>query len=468
MSLAYGLTFDQKSNVYKFNHVPVTVTENDTSYIFKNNMDEMLYFIDFNQLLYRVSNEEIFRIASMSDGKQTVPTSILMPNNLDTFVHNNVKSNYTSLKQLYAWVRFIIANIISESDNTSESEGFRPFTQLQIEQIFSNLNINEISEENKKCFTDSVNLFDFHKNVKKIFWFGTVLEKYGIVIPTFETLGALHPCEVFMLANNIMRYICVWEAADKAIDCVIASNIIFIQFLQDTGSATNQYSAILPCMCALAVSSLSPAADPRISKDFDSKAKLLFNRAKFNRDDNHGWYRFQMKVKNANTICSREDCLDILQYLFFKFNIFKDQQFDVVLAYMRKVFHFYKKSELYIYIIVFGMSLSSLRVAKPIKNITGSKNLANFNIENIEVRSINNEVKQNLYKQMKNDISIIFNFIDPFKCYILNLQETNPAFKINNLTDEVLFYFMKTDNSFSELINYILKTILPLITSQLI
>lgn len=464
MNPSYGLKFDQSNNIYRFNNHPVKITESDTSYIFKNyDTDEMVFFVDYNQLLYRVSEEDIIKIAILSNGKQMVPSILLMPKNIDLFVHSNIKSNFTSLKYLYAWMRFIIEKI-----NSLHPEGFRPFNQLQIEQIFANLNINEISEENKKCFTDSVNLFDFNSNLEKIFWFDKVLEKYEIVIPSIDTLSSIHPREIFILANNLMRYICVWEAANKSIDCVIASNIIFIQFLQDTGSSTNQYSALLPSMCALAVMALTPTTSPNLPRDLDKKANLLFNRAKFNRDDNYGWYRFQMKVKNANAICSRENCFDILQYLFFQFNIFKDQEFDVVLAYMRKVFNFFEKPELYIYVIVFGMSLSSLRVAKPLKNITGIHNLANFDIKNIEIRNVTAELKQNLYKQMKKDISVIFDFIDPYKRYILNLQEINSSFKINNLTDEVLFYFMKTDNSFSELINYILKTILPLVTSQLI
>lgn len=460
MNTSHGLRFDR--HIYKYNDVPVNITENDTSYIFKNiETDEMVFFIDYSQLLYKINEEDIIRIALSSQGKQMVPTVLLMPANLDMFVHTNVKSSLTSLKQLYAWV-----NLIIEKLNGNNVE-FRPFNQLQIEQIFENLNINEISEENRKCFTDSVNLFDFNNNINKIFWFNEVVEKYEI--PNLENLFKSHPRDVFMLANNLMRYICVWEAADKNIEYVIASNIIFIQFLQDTGSATNNYSALLPCMCALAVTSIMPATIPHeTSRELSNKAKLLFNRAKFNRDDNYGWYRFQMKVKNANSICSREDCLDILQYLFFQFNIFKDQEFDTVLAYLRRVFNFYRKPELYIYVIVFGLSLSSLRIAKPIKNITGTKNLANFNIENIGIRNVTTELRQNLYKEMKNDVAMIFNFVDPFKDYMLNLQEKNHAFKINNLTDEVLFYFMKTNNSFSELVNYILKTILPLITSQLI
>lgn len=460
MHTSHGLKFDQR--VYRFNDEPVYITENDTSYIFKNiDNDEMVYFIDYSQLLYKITEEDIIRIALMSRGKQFVPTLLLTPKNLDMFVHTNIKSSLTSLRQLYAWVKFIIEKI-----NGINGE-FRPFNQLQIEQIFENLNINEISDENRKCFSDSVNLFDFNNNINKIFWFNDVIDKYEIVIPTLETLSTIHPRDVFMLANNLMRYICVWEAADKSIDSVIASNIIFIQFLQDTGSSTNNYSAILPCMCALAVTSIIPAPIPREnSKDLNNKAKELFNRAKFNRDDNYGWYKFQMKVKNANNICSREDSLDILQYLFFQFNIFKDQEFDVVLAYMRKVFNFYKKPLLYIYIIVFGLSLSSLRVAKPIKNITGTKNLANFNIENIGIRNVTTELRQHLYKEMKNDVAVIFDFVDPYKSYMLNLQQKD--FKINNLTDEVLYFFMKSNNSFSELVNYILKTILPLITSQLI
>lgn len=470
---SHSLKFDQYNNVYKFNGIPVEITENDTSYIFKSiQNNEMIYFIDHSQLLYRISEEDVMRIAIMSLGKQTVPTTLLMPKDIDTFVHTNVKTNFTSLRQLYAWAKFIIGKVNTCSNTTpgvTKPEGeFKPFNQLQIEQIFEHLNVNEVSEENKKCFSDSVNLFDFKSNVKKIFWFSEVLDKYGMVIPTLETLHTVHPREVFMLVNNLMRYVCVWEAADKPIDCVIASNIIFIQFLQDTGSSTNHYSAILPCMCALAVASTSPTKECQISRDLNTKAKMLFNRAKFNRDDNYGWYKFQMKVKNAKSICSREDCLDILQYLFFQFNIFKDHEFDVVLAYMRKVFSFYKKPELYIYIIVFGMSLLSLRVAKPIKNITGTKNLANFNIENIGVRNITTELKQSLYREMKKDVSVIFDFLDPYKSYMLSLQEKNLSFKINNLTDEVLFYFMKTDKFFSELINYILKTVLPLITSQLI
>lgn len=461
MNSCYGLRFDSDNNIYKFNNIPVKITENETSYIFNDfYTDEMIYFIDYSQMLYKVEEENILRIALLSHGKQIVPTVLLMPKNLDMFVHTNIKSNLTSLKQLYAWLKLIIGKI-----NGTMLEEFRPFTRLQIEQIFENLDINEISSENRQCFMDSVNLFDFDNNLKKIFWFDEVIDKYKIDIPNIETLHTIHPRDAFMLVNNLMRYICVWEAADKNIESVIASNIIFIQFLQDTGSATNHYSALLPCMCALAVTSVIPT---RLTKNTLKEAKLLFNRAKFNRDDNYGWYRFQMKVKNANNICSRGDCLDILQYLFFQFNIFKDHEFDVIIAYMRKVFNFYKKPELYIYVIIFGLSLSSLRVAKPIKNITGTRNLANFNIENIGIRNVTTELRQNLYKEMKNDISVIFNFVDPYKNYMLNLQEKNPSFKINNLTDEVLFYFMKTDNSFSELVNYILKTILPLVTSQLI
>jgi hypothetical protein len=460
-----GLQFDQTINTYKYNNVPVKITENETSYLFRDfETDELVYFIDYSQLFYKIDNESILKIASMSLGKQIVPTALLMPSDLDTFIHTNIKSNLTSLRQLYAWLRLIIAKI-----NNRPVEEFRPFQKLQIAEVFENLNINEISEENKQCFTDSINLFDFHCNLEKIFWFNTITEKYNLTVPDLDHLHTLHPRDAFMLANNLMRYICVWEAADKNITAVMASNIIFINFLQDTGSMNNAYTPLLPFMQALAIMSTTPASAPyNLSNTLNQKAKLLFNRGKFNRDDNHGFYRFQMKVKNSNKICSREDCLDILQYLFFKFNIFKDQEFDVVIAYMRKVFYFYKRPELYIYIIVFGLSLLSLRVAKPIKNITGTKNLANFNIENIGVRHINAETKQNLYKEMKNDITTIFNFVDPYKNYMLGLQDTNPSFKVNNLSDEVLFYFMKTNNSFSELVNYILKTVLPLITSQLI
>lgn len=483
-----NIVYEVTSDTFKYLDRTVCITENDTCYLFTDQESGILvHYINYDQLFNLVAlnselSRDILRMALKSEGKQNVPTSILLPlASTDTFVHDRTFSNLSSLRQLSCWVKFISNNMHGTYELGSKA--FTPFEPLQIGKVFESINVNSFSDEAQKVFDDSLELFDFENNLSKISWFSTALAKYGTILPNIESeninlFNHISPGDAFTLVNEIMAYIFVYEAAKHPMEQIVASNIIFIHFLQDTGSGTNAYRPLLPVMQAAVMYTLMPAIVPsNMSTFLKSKVKYLIEKSKLNKNNNRrGWYKLYMKLKNVQQRCNKSDCMDILQYSLFEYNVFEDETQDVVIAFLRTVLNQHKKAELYVYILQLGFCLASLRIVKPKRivssNSIGSdvetKNLANFHFMDVEVKRMSTQRRQALYNDLKADLSTIFNFINPYVDYILGLENTNSAaFHFTKINESSFVYFMKTNNSFSELINYILKTILPLVTTHL-
>lgn len=467
------LIYDVEKCMYTFNGRDLKVSENDTTYLFRDvRSDELVYYLDYSFILnlprQTEQDEHILKIAILSDIGR-VPTAMLMPIGFDSFVHNNAVRNLTSLKRLSAWIVFISQKV----NGTYRQQSFTPFEAIQLAKVFEDLNVDTLSDSNRQCIRDSRSIFDFNENLSKMTWFNyQIIAKYGINVPVFDekdnVFNVLEPSEAFVLANKIMRYVCVWEASNYQLDQVISSNIVFIHFLQDLNASTNSYTALLPIMQALAVYVEKRTVPPSESNELLNKAKTIFRRASFNRNDNRsGLYSFQMRLKNVDPVCNRQDCLEIIRHCFFEHNPFKEEEFDVVIQYLRLVLNKYAKSELYIYVLIYGLSLATLRIAKPVKSPTGIMDLTNFNIDSLEPRKISQEKLTTLKNEMRQDLLVLFEFIKPYYEFLKSLEKSDKNFKIYNITDETLFCFLKTNNKFSEFVDYMMKVVLPLVTSHL-
>jgi len=467
----YRLSYNEQYNCVTFNNKPVQITENETSYLFKDtDTNEIVYFLEYSYLL-RISNGDqsnsmyvdIIRIALLSDGLKYVPTILLLPNK-DQFVHNKIPLSLTSLKKFSSWLKLISLNIHGVFD--VENCNFQPYEKLQIAEIFKSLNFTgEDPDDLKKCLEDSQEMFDFKHNLIKVSWFDRAINKYGSTLPLIEDEHAaftiVDPRFAFLQLNNIMRQICVWEASNFNIESVIASNIVFIYFLQDTNSSTNNYTPLLPILQALLVYNTSPAR-PITNSVLDRRASIIFDKARFNRERHSGLYAFQMKMKGLKDKCNRTDCVELIQQYVFHCTFFNDM--EELCSYIRKALNIFNKPEMYIYVFFFGSILAGLRRAKRQKNITGTHNLSNFNFSNVYAKSrILPNQKEVLIQNIRQDMSAIFDFVDVYIDYMQNIKTTDQ--KIN---DEILFYFMKSNDSISTFVNYLLKTILPLVTSQLV
>lgn len=476
----YRLDYNEMFQCFTYSGRPVYINENESSYLFLDQeTQDLVFYIDYGTLIFLCQSKKkdsnfiqnVFRLALLSNGKKNIPTAILIQGDVDIFVHYNTVTSLTSLYQLEAWFKFI-SDCVYEKYEVG-SNNFIPFEPIQIAKVLESLNLNNVTltEENRKCFNESTELFSFEYNLTKITWFPSVNTKY-VKIPEVLTEESIyrnnHPIDVFSICNKTMRYVLVWEAANYSLESVIASNIVFIYFLQDTGSSTCMYTPLLPILQALAVYNVRPAklisSTPTYVK---SKANILIKRAKFNKDnDRKGLYRFHMKLKTIHSVCNDKDCLDLLNYTIFDYNVFKNDDPDTILTYLRTTLHEHNKSEMYIYVLLFGLCLSCLRASKPI-NTTEAKNLANFSIENLELKQMSTEKKKLLYNGMKEDINIIFNFITPYINYLTGLEESNTNFKLTQLNDECLFFYMRSQNAFSDFLNYLVQTVLPLITSRI-
>src|SRR5436190_9718472 len=484
--------FDEHRQCLTYDSKPVKVTESETSYIFKDvNNDEIVYFLDYSHLLQVCNNDNynneltmlILRVALLSDGYQIVPTILLLPDR-DRFVHNKVPHSLTSLKKLAAWLEIISLNVYDLYN--IDACTFQPFEKLQISDILKSIGLNDSGDgeaegggDFKKCLNDSREIFDFKHNLIKITWFPLGLKKYGSKLPIIRdkrtVYELIHPCDAFLEANKLMRQICVWESSNYDMERVIASNIVFIYFLQDTNSSTNAYTPLLPIMQALYVYNTSPTRPVTVGTIEAPRTKSMYDVARFNRERDHGLYRFHLKMKGIQERCNRGDCFNLIAYNSFDFNIFKDREQDQVFAYLRHSLNALNKSEMYIYVLFFGICLVALRFAKPVKNITGMYNLATFEPSNVVSKDLKErrrndksyeehkrQWRNKLSENIRQDMGAIFDFIDIYVDFMQAADITD--MKIN---DEILFYFMQTNDGISRFVNYLIQTILPLVTAQL-
>jgi len=464
------LTFNEELHTFFYDYRPVFVTESETSYIFKDKETcEIVSFLDYSFLIQLCNNGfndlyvDIMRIALHSDGFMYVPTILLMPNK-DRFVHDKIPNNLTSLKKLFSWLKII--SLLAYNRLDLDNCDFRPYEKLQIAEIFQSINVSpEDPDEIKKCLEESQEIFDFKHNLKKISWFDLAIKKYKSSLPLLEDEKIeIDPRYVFLELNSIMRQICVWEASNYDLERVIASNIVFIYFLQDTNSSTNAYTALLPIMNALFVFNLSTTR-PISNTSLEFQINDIFENARFNRERHSGLYTLHMKLKGLNKKCNRGDCVDLIQYIVAHCTFFKDKGADILNGYLRKCLNQFEKAEMYIYVIIFGSVLAPLRFLKRKQNTNHNlANLATFGVGDVNVKQykISNYEKA-LRQYIKQDMNIIFDCVDSFVNFMISINP--PELKLN---DEILFCFMKSNDSISKFVTYLIETILPLITAQLV
>lgn len=455
-----------RDGICHFKEAPVTVEESNTSYILRNNQGSIEGYIDYSTLITNCQLlkleqvnfpfDNIIQMAMMSSGNSFVPTICLLDPTRQTDC--SLKS-LTSLKRLSKWLHFVSCMCYGESVQ------FEPEEKFPIYNLFKTLNVNfdRLSPDDKDCIGETSTLFDFQTNVESVNWWNLVVSKHRYPLVKYnswlECFTNVHPIECFTTLNNLMRIVCVWESPYTHFRSVLSASVVFIYFLHDTNGSLNEYTSILPILQLVAVSaSKTTTMSPCLgySEQLIGFAENKYRRAL--KSKSRANYTLHLKVGQLSDKLIVSEVCDLMEHILRNMSgLFSDcETFEHLLVYLRTVFSKRNKPELLYYVTVYSFSLLTIRIGK-IKSHT--------TLENLELDRVRIKNEEVVKQKIKEDIQIIAEFINPYLEYLTSISQSNPNFDMFVLNDEVIYYFMKSNNKFSHVVEYILKSIIPIITS---
>lgn len=451
-----------------FDNKPVIVDENETCYILKdiNNSDNHIAYIEYSVLL---SNSQIIKtqgvsfsfdaligMATVSRGPGNIPTICLIDcNDFDSTI-----KTFTSVRGLAKWLCFI-----SKKCHRIDDVGFEPEKKFPIYNLINVMNINfdRLNEYDKECFTESSVLFDFKSNLAYIDWWDLVVKKHNYPLRLYNTwtevyAASVTPKECFSILNHVMRLVCVWESPYYPIRNVLAATVVFVYFLHDTGSSLTQYTCIMPILQKIAVSRKMVTSNNDIEPKYARYAMDKYRRAL--KSKNRSCHMLHLKISHITTGFKLYELNDLMYFVLMNMgNLFNDcESFDHLLAYLKTVFAERKKPELLYYVSVYSLALIIIRLGK----IKSYNLLDNLEMDQIRIKNI-----EPVKKQISLDIQVVCDVVNPFIQFLDTLSASNSLFDEFCLDDETVYYFMQTNDSLTKFIDYILKTILPIISSYI-
>lgn len=451
-----------------FRDVPVTVEETNTSYILRNKYNGNIIegYIDYATLITNCQLiklqqvnfpfDNIINMSLASSGNSFVPTICLLDSSQD---NDCSLKTLTSLKRLSKWLHFVSCKCYGEDIQ------FEPEEKFPIYNLFKTLNVNfdRLSENDRDCIGETSTLFDFHTNIKNITWWNLVIHKHKFPLMKYssweDNFTNVHPIESFTKLNNLMRIMCAWESPYTNFHCVLSATVIFIYFLHDTNSSLNEYTSLLPILQLVAVSAFKTTTmSPFLgySEQLLSFAEKKYRRAlKSKCRTNHNLH---LKVNQlSNKLIVSEIC-DLMEYILRNMsNLFSDcETFDHLLVYLRTIFSKREKPELIYYVTVYSFSLLTIRIGKIKSHVA---------LESLELQRVRIKNEETIKIKIKDDVLILAEFVNPFLEYLTAISQSNPNFDKFTLNDEIIYYFMKSNNKFSYVVEYILKSVLPIVTS---
>jgi hypothetical protein len=475
--MVYRIEFDSENNCF-WNKTPATITENETCYIIKDKFSGLeLAFIEYADLvgkckllildpennnnnttcdnLKHMFFDKIIRMALASDKDANVPTACLL--DLDSNSHF-IPSTKTSLKRLANWNKFISRLCLSDANVVIENlPSFMPEEKIYMGNLLNmlNLNVERLNAEDKECITSSAAIFDFYTNLERITWWNLVKDKHQIDISNYESYT---PAECVFQLNRIMRIVCVWEAPYVNLKEFLSCCIIFMYYVHDLNLGINEYTTALPILQFLASIRHKLTAEPTTAEY--SESYITYARNKYDqaiRTKNRTSHTLHLKV--AQLEMRPGDMIDLAHFIVEHMSeIICDcgDSFEGVLVYLKLVFFRRAKCEMMYYIAVYSTILAIIRLGK-IKSIRETDEIGGIRVKNWE----------QLKLQTNLDVKMIFSALTPFANFLDSISKANSNFNQFCLDDETIFYYLKNSMSLNEFVDYVLRYIMPIITSYI-